>query len=169
MIPEGEYNLCWVVEPPAFETDPETGRLTFPHHPFTAPFAEDVELIATDPTAARTRAYDLVLNGAELGGGSVRIADPDLQMRVLKILGYSEEEVEERFGFFMNALRHGPPPHAGIALGVDRVVGGMLGVDDIRETIAFPKTQRAICMLTGAPGPVSKEQLRELGIRTDSE
>jgi len=168
LIPEGQFNLCWVVEPPAFEPDPETGRLTFPHHPFTSPFTEDLELLSTDPSAARTRAYDLVLNGAELGGGSVRIADPNLQMRIFEILGYSAEEVEQRFGFFMNALRHGPPPHAGIALGVDRVVGGMIGVDDIRETIAFPKTQRAICILTGAPAPVSKEQLRELGISIDA-
>jgi aspartyl-tRNA synthetase len=109
----------------------------------------------------------LVLNGVELGGGSVRIASYDVQMRIFRILVYTEEEVEDRFGFFMNALRYGPPPHGGIALGVDRVVHGMLGLTDIREAIAFPKTQRAVCMLTGAPTRVSEEQLRELGIRIE--
>ena len=170
LIPQDRCELCWIVEPPAFEVDPESGRLTFPHHPFTSPFPEDVELLdSDDPARARTRAYDLVLNGSELGGGSVRIADPALQMRVFRILGYNEQEVAERFGFFMRALRYGPPPHAGIALGVDRVVRGMLGLEDIRETIAFPKTQRAVCMLTGAPGPVTREQLRDLHIRTTSD
>jgi len=165
LIPQGRFELCWVVEAPAFEVDPDTQRLTFPHHPFTAPAPEDVELLRTDPTAARTRSYDLVLNGVELGGGSIRIANRDLQMQVFKVLGYTEQEVEKRFGFFINALRYGPPPHGGIALGVDRVAGGMLGLDDIREVVAFPKTQRAVCMLTGAPTEVSEEQLRELGIR----
>ena len=164
LIPDDSYELCWVVEAPAFETLKEDDTLTFPHHPFTAPYAEDVELLEERPTEARTRSYDLVLNGAELGGGSVRIADPDLQMRIFRILGYSEEEVEERFGFFMRALRHGPPPHAGLALGLDRVVWKLLNLEDIRETIAFPKTQRAMCLLTGAPGEVSETQLRELGI-----
>ena len=167
LIPEGRHDLCWVVEPPAFEPDPETGRLTFPHHPFTSPFPEDVPLLDSNPTAARTRAYDLVLNGVELGGGSVRIADPDLQMRIFGILGYSAEEAEERFGFLIRALRHGPPPHAGIALGLDRLVSKFLGIDDIRETIAFPKTQRGMCPLTGAPGRVTDAQLKEAGIKLD--
>jgi len=166
-IPEGVFNLCWVVEPPAFEHDPQTGRLTFPHHPFTAPFAEDVALLDTDPVSARTRAYDLVVNGVELGGGSVRIADHKLQMKIFDILGYTPEEVEARFGFFLNALRYGPPPHAGIGLGFDRIVATLVGVDDIRETIAFPKTQKAVCMLTGAPAPVAKDQLGDLGIHLD--
>jgi aspartyl-tRNA synthetase len=164
LIPEDSFELCWVVEAPAFEIMKENDQLTFPHHPFTAPFEEDVELLETHPTQARTRSYDLVLNGAELGGGSVRIHDPELQMRIFSILGYSEEEVEERFGFFMRALRHGPPPHAGLALGLDRMVSKMLQLGDIRETIAFPKTQKAICLLTGAPGTVSKVQLDELGL-----
>ena len=167
LIPKGVFNLCWVVEPPAFEPDPETGRLVFPHHPFTSPFEEDIPLLDTNPTAARTRAYDLVVNGVELGGGSVRISNYDVQLKIFSILGYSKEEVEQRFGFFLNALRYGAPPHAGIALGLDRVVSIMLGVDDIREVIAFPKTQRAVCMLTGAPAPVTDEQLKELGIRVD--
>ena len=167
LIPEGRFELCWIVEPPAFELDLQTGQLTFPHHPFTAPYPEDIHLLDSDPTSARSRAYDLVLNGVELGGGSIRIADHNLQMRIFKILGYTQEEVEQRFGFLINALRYGPPPHGGLALGVDRLVGGMLGLEDIRETIAFPKTQRAVCMLTGAPGPVDEAQLRELGIRVD--
>jgi aspartyl-tRNA synthetase len=167
LIPEGRMDMCWIVEPPAFEIDPVTGRLTFPHHPFTAPFAEDVPLLDTDPTAARTRAYDLVLNGWELGGGSIRISNHDLQMRIFQILGYTAQEVEERFGFFMEALRHGPPPHGGIALGLDRVCTRLLGIEDIREVIAFPKTQKAVCMLTGAPTPVGEEQLKELGLRRD--
>ncbi len=166
LIPEHRDELCWVVGAPAFEMDPETGQLTFPHHPFTAPVPEDVGLLESDPTAARSRAYDLVLNGVELGGGSIRIADRDLQMQIFKILGYSEDAVEKRFGFFMNALRYGPPPHGGIALGVDRIVACMLGLEDIRETIAFPKTQRGVCMLTGAPSEVSEAQLKELNIRT---
>ena len=167
LIPEGQHRLCWVVEAPAFEWDQATGRLTFPHHPFTSPFPEDVPLLDSDPTAARTRAYDLVLNGSELGGGSVRINDYQLQMRIFRILGYTDEEISDRFGFFVNALRHGAPPHAGIALGLDRVVGKMLHIEDIRETIAFPKTQRGVCMLTGAPSRVSEEQIRELGIKLE--
>ncbi len=168
LIPDGRWDLCWVVEAPAFELDEQTGRLTFPHHPFTAPFPEDLHLLDTDPTAARTRSYDLVMNGWELGGGSVRIADHERQMRIFRILGYTDEEVQERFGFFMDALRHGPPPHGGIALGLDRIISMLMGVDDIREVIAFPKTQKAVCMLTGAPSPVADAQLRELGIRLDA-
>ncbi|MFP4026310.1 MAG: aspartate--tRNA ligase [Candidatus Brocadiia bacterium] len=167
MVSADEYRLCWVVDAPAFEEDEETGHLTFPHHPFTAPYDDDIDMLDSDPTSVRTRSYDLVLNGVELGGGSVRIADPALQMRIFRILGYTEDEVEERFGFFMRALRHGPPPHAGVALGLDRVIWKMLNVEDIRETIAFPKTQRAVCMLTGAPSEVSKDQLEELGLKID--
>ena len=158
------FRLCWVVDAPAFERAEEGGHLTFPHHPFTAPYPEDIQLFEDRPTDARTKSYDLVLNGVELGGGSVRISDPELQMRVFRILGYSEAEVEDRFGFLMRALRHGAPPHAGIALGLDRVVGKLLGIDDIRETIAFPKTQSGLCILTGAPSRVEDAQLKELGI-----
>ncbi len=164
MVPEDSFELCWVVDAPAFERAEEGGHLTFPHHPFTAPYEEDLELLKSNPTEARTKSYDLVLNGVELGGGSVRISDPELQMQIFNILGYDEEEVEERFGFLMKALRHGAPPHAGIALGLDRVVSKLIGIEDIRETIAFPKTQRGLCMLTNAPAQVSEEQLGELGI-----
>ncbi len=164
MIPRDTFELCWVVDAPAFERSEKGGHLTFPHHPFTAPYPEDLDLLEEKPTEARTKSYDLVLNGVELGGGSVRISDPELQMQVLRILGYSDEDVEDRFGFLMRALRHGAPPHAGIALGLDRVVSKLIGIDDIRETIAFPKTQRGVCMLTGAPAKVEDAQLDELGI-----
>ncbi len=164
LIDEDQFELCWVVDAPAFEAVDDGSHLTFPHHPFTAPYEEDIELLEEDPTSARTRSYDLVLNGAELGGGSVRIADPELQMRIFRILGYTESEVKDRFGFFMRALHHGPPPHAGLALGFDRIVWKMLGLEDIRETMAFPKTQKAVCLLTGAPTEVSEEQLSELGV-----
>jgi len=169
LIPADSYAMCWVVEAPAFEWDELSERLTFAHHPFTAPVAEDAERLADDPTSVRTRSYDLVLNGQEIAGGSIRISDRELQMRVLNILGYSEEEVLERFGFLMNALRYGPPPHGGIAFGFDRCVMTVLGLEDIRETIAFPKTQRAVCLLTNAPSAVDAAQLKELGIRLDEE
>ncbi len=168
MIPSDKFELCWVVDAPAFERA-EDGRLTFPHHPFTAPYEEDIGLLEERPTEARTKSYDLVLNGVELGGGSVRISDPEVQMQVFRILGYTQDEIEDRFGFLMRALNHGAPPHAGIALGLDRVVSKLLGIDDIRETIAFPKTQRGICMLTGAPTRVEEKQLKELGIATSGQ
>jgi aspartyl-tRNA synthetase len=158
-----------VVEAPAFERDEVTGELTFVHHPFTAPYAEDVDKLESDPEAVRTRCYDLVMNGQEVAGGSVRISNYEDQMRVLKILGYGDEEIEERFGFFVRALRYAPPPHGGIAFGFDRLCMVMLGLDDLRETIAFPKTQKAVSLLTGAPDSVSEDQLRELGLRLDLE
>jgi len=168
IIPHGKFDLCWVVDAPAFERAEPGGHLTFPHHPFTAPYEEDIDLLEKKPTEARTKSYDLVLNGVELGGGSMRISDPELQMKVFRILGYSEQEAEERFGFLLRALRHGAPPHAGIALGLDRVTGKLLGIEDIRETIAFPKTQKGLCVLTGAPSRVEDEQLKELAIKVRS-
>jgi len=161
--------LLWVVEAPAFERDELTGRLTFVHHPFTAPFEEDLDRLESDPGSVRTHSYDIVMNGQEMGGGSVRISDPGVQMRVLKMLGYGEQEARQRFGFLLRALRYGPPPHGGIALGLDRVVMCLLGVEDIRDTIAFPKTQRALCPLTEAPSEVDEAQLRELGLRIEDE
>jgi len=164
LIEEGRFELCWITECPAFEINPQTGGLTFLHHPFTSPCEGDLERLESDPTSVRSRAYDLVMNGGEMGGGSIRISDAELQLRVLGLLGFSREEAEDRFGFLLNALRYGAPPHGGIAFGFDRIVAGMLGLDDIRETIAFPKTQRASCPLTGAPAAADPEQLRELGI-----
>ncbi len=169
MVPDDTYALCWVIEAPAFEHDEVSGRLTFAHHPFTAPIAEEADRLESDPTSVRTRSYDLVLNGQEIAGGSIRISDPELQMQILKILGYTQEEVEERFGFFMRALHYGAPPHGGIAFGFDRTVMTMLGLEDIRDTIAFPKTQKAICLLSGAPSPVVADQLQELGLSVDAE
>jgi len=166
LVQKEAFNLCWIVEAPAFEYDEQSGRLTFLHHPFTAPFEEDEPRLESDPTSVRSRSYDLVMNGVELGGGSIRICSPQLQMRVLKLLGIPEQEAQDKFGFLLNALRYGPPPHGGIALGLDRIVAGMLHLDDIREIIAFPKTHRALCPLTGAPSAVDPVQLKELGIST---
>ncbi len=164
LLRDAKDALCWITDPPAFEVDEETGKLTFVHHPFTSPAEEDVDRLESDPTACHARGYDLVMNGQEVGGGSIRIARPDLQMRIFKILGYTEEQMEQRFGFFINALRYGPPPHGGIAFGFDRLVMTLMGIDDIREVIAFPKTQRAVCVLTEAPTRVDDAQLKELGI-----
>jgi aspartyl-tRNA synthetase len=161
--------FCWIVEPPAFEDDERTGDLTFVHHPFTSPVLEDADRLETDPASVRARAYDIVMNGQEVGGGSIRIHDYDMQMRVLRVLGYTKDEVTERFGFLIRALRFGPPPHGGLAIGFDRLVMTMLGADDLRDTIAFPKTQRAVCLLTDAPGPADEAQLRELGIALDEQ
>ncbi len=169
LLNDADDALCWVVEPPAFEQDEVTGEWTFVHHPFTSPRSEDLGKLEDDPGAVRARAYDIVLNGEEVGGGSVRISDYDRQVRVLRVLGYTEEQIQDRFGWFVEALRYGPPPHGGIAFGFDRLVMKLLGVEDLRETIAFPKTQRAVCLLTGAPGLVSEDQLRELGLRLDTD
>ena len=164
LVPQDVFNLCWIVEAPLFELDQRGGGLVFVHHPFTAPSEADVGRLESDPASVCSRAYDLVMNGVELGGGSIRISAPELQMRVLEVLGIPRREAQDRFGFFLNALRYGPPPHGGIALGLDRLVAAMLQLEDIREIIAFPKTQRAICLLTDAPSEVSPEQLKELGI-----
>jgi len=164
LLRNARHALCWITEPPAFEVDEATGRLTFVHHPFTAPAPGDVARLESDPTSCRARGYDLVMDGQELAGGSIRISNCDLQMRIFRLLDYTEEQVQERFGFFVNALRYGPPPHGGIAFGLDRTVMTLLGLDDIREIIAFPKTQRAVCPLTDAPSRVDEEQLGELGL-----
>lgn len=157
----------WVVDFPMFETD-STGRLTPLHHPFTAPEVDSPEALRADPVAAMSRAYDMVLNGYEIGGGSLRIHTSDMQSAVFDILGIGEEEAKAKFGFLLTALDYGCPPHGGIAFGVDRIVMLMAGADSIREVIAFPKTQNANCLLTGAPSAVDNAQLRELGIRIRS-
>ncbi|MEX2458265.1 MAG: amino acid--tRNA ligase-related protein, partial [Actinomycetota bacterium] len=159
LIPEGAWSLVWITEPPLFEAT-DDGGWTPVHHPFTAPATGDL-----DPATAKARAYDLVMNGFELGGGSIRIHDSELQRRVFDALGLSREEAEEKFGFLLRAFRHGVPPHGGIALGLDRVVMLLAGRDNIREVIAFPKTQSGAELLTGAPTPVDPAQLRELGLR----
>ncbi|MGB0733494.1 MAG: aspartate--tRNA ligase, partial [Pontibacterium sp.] len=158
-----EWAPLWVVDFPMFE-ETDNGGLTALHHPFTAPSCSPEELKAA-PLEALSRAYDMVLNGCELGGGSVRIHDQEMQKTVFEVLGISDEEAEEKFGFLLNALRYGAPPHGGLAFGLDRLIMLMTGTDSIREVIAFPKTQSASCMMTEAPGLVSSEQLKELNIR----
>jgi aspartyl-tRNA synthetase len=165
LIPEGKWNFLWVVDFPMFEWDPKEKRWAALHHPFTAPSIDDVAALEANPGAALSRAYDMVLNGNEIGGGSIRIHRSELQSAVFRILGIGAEEAESKFGFLLRALRYGAPPHGGIAFGLDRLTMLLAGTDNIRDVIAFPKTQTAACLLTEAPGSVSEQQLRETGIR----
>jgi aspartyl-tRNA synthetase len=165
LIKEEEYAFLWVTQFPLLEYNEEEKRLEAVHHPFTAPMDEDLHLLDEVPEKVRARSYDLVLNGAEIGGGSVRIHNLPMQEKMFESLGIPREEAALKFGFFLEALRYGAPPHAGIALGFDRLVSILTGVESIREVIAFPKTQRATCPLTDAPSQVDKRQLEELGIR----
>ncbi len=160
-----KWSPVWVVDFPMFERDEESNRWTSLHHPFTAPFADQVELLKTEPGKVLSRAYDMVLNGTEVGGGSIRIHDTGVQKLAFEALGIDDQEAEEKFGFLLDALKHGAPPHGGIAFGVDRVVAMMNEVDSIRDVIAFPKTQRASCLLTQAPSPVDNKNLRELHVK----
>ncbi|REJ65292.1 MAG: aspartate--tRNA ligase [Planctomycetota bacterium] len=158
-------NFSWVVEFPMFEFDEETGGWTAMHHPFTAPRKQDLELLETDPAKCRAQAYDLVINGSEAGGGTIRIHDPQTQQKVFDILGIDEATAAERFGFLMDALKFGAPPHGGIALGIDRFVMLFGGLASLRDCIAFPKTQRATDLMTRAPDEVESKQLKELSIK----
>ncbi len=162
---EDRWAPLWVVDFPMFEKDDATGRWMALHHPFTAPSIADADALRAEPGKALSRAYDMVLNGSEIGGGSIRIHDQAIQSAVFDLLGISAEEAEEKFGFLLTALKYGCPPHGGIAFGLDRIVMLMAGAESIRDVIAFPKTQSAHCPLTNAPGEVSAEQLRETGIR----
>jgi len=160
------FAWCWVTDFPLVEYSEEQGRWIATHHPFTAPRDEDLDKLETDPGAVLARAYDIVCNGVELGGGSVRIHSPQTQQRVFGMLGIDEDEAREKFGFLLDALRFGAPPHGGLALGLDRVVMMMVGAPSLRDVIAFPKTQRGTCPLTEAPSYVDEAQLAELDLKT---
>lgn len=162
--PDQPWAFCWVMEFPLFHWNAEENRWDSEHHPFTAPHPEDASKLTSDPAAVRSRAYDLVFNGLELGSGSIRIHDAALQRTILKHIGMDEQTIDERFGFLLKALQSGAPPHGGFALGIDRLVALATKAESIREVIAFPKTQKAVCLVTSAPSPVDQAQLKELGV-----
>jgi aspartyl-tRNA synthetase len=161
----GALEFCWVTDFPLFEWSEEEKRFVSMHHPFTSPYEEDLPLFETHPDQVRAKAYDLVLNGTEVGGGSVRIHDMDIQRRVFKTLGLTDKETEEKFGYFLEALSLGAPPHGGIAHGFDRLVMLLAGEESIREVIPFPKTTGALDLMTGSPSAVDDRQLDELGLK----
>ncbi len=164
LIPKDSFNFLWVVEFPWFKYNDEEKRWEAEHHPFTAPYEEDLQFIESDPQRVRGKAYDLVLNGVEISSGSIRIHDRQTQLRIFKAIGLGDEEVKARFGFLLDAFSYGAPPHGGIAPGLDRLIAMMTGSPSIRDVIAFPKTQKAACFMTGAPSDVSEKQLKELGL-----
>jgi len=167
LLDDKQFNLLWVIDFPMFEEDDETGDLKAMHHPFTCPKLDQLDMLDTDPVAVKANAYDIVLNGVELGGGSIRIHDKDLQAKMFEILGLTKEECDEKFGFLIEAFKYGVPPHGGLAYGLDRLVMLLLGEQSIREVIAFPKNQNAQCLVCEAPAPVDEAQLEELGIELD--
>ncbi|MFB0524618.1 MAG: aspartate--tRNA ligase [Phycisphaerae bacterium] len=163
---EKSFEFVWVVGFPLFEWNENQSRFDSLHHPFTAPIQEDLDKLETDPASVRSQAYDIVVNGCEIGGGSIRIHDPKIQRKVFELLHISKQQAEQQFGFFLRALEYGAPPHGGIAIGLDRLIMLLTGTDNIRDVIAFPKTQRGQCLLTDAPGEVDQRQLEELSLRT---
>jgi aspartyl-tRNA synthetase len=162
---KNNFSFHWVVDFPLFEWDDETQRYYATHHPFTSPMEEDLQYLDTDPGKVRAKAYDLVVNGAELGGGSIRIHDNKIQQTMFDKMGMSEKEIEDKFGYFIKSLKYGAPPHGGLALGLDRIVMTLVGTDNIRDVIAFPKTTSGLSLMDGSPSEVSDEQLVELGIK----
>ena len=167
LINPKQYNLVWVLEFPLLEWSPEDKRYAAVHHPFTAPMDEDIANIDSNPKSVRAKAYDLVLNGSEIGGGSIRIHRSDIQQKMFERLGLGEEEIKEKFGYFVDALKYGTPPHGGIAFGIDRIASIFAGTESIRDVIAFPKTQKATDLMSGAPDYVEPKQLKELYIKSD--
>ena len=168
-LKKDDFKFLWVTEFPLLEYSEEQGRFVAMHHPFTMPMEEDLALIDTDPGAVRAKAYDIVLNGTEMGGGSVRIHQSDIQSKMFEVLGFTKEQANEQFGFLLEAFKYGVPPHAGLAYGLDRMVMLMVGADSIRDVIAFPKVKDASCLMTEAPSPVDEKQLKELGIEVSQE
>ena len=164
LLKKDDFKFLWVTEFPLLEYSEEEDRYVAMHHPFTMPMDEDIQYIDTDPGRVRAKAYDIVLNGVEMGGGSVRIHQADIQSKMFKVLGFTPERANEQFGFLLSAFKYGVPPHAGLAYGLDRVVMLMVGADSIRDVIAFPKVKDASCLMTEAPGEVDEKQLQELGI-----
>ena len=164
LLDKNEYKFLWVTEFPLLEWNEEAGRYTAMHHPFTMPMEEDLHLIDTDPGKVRAKAYDIVLNGTEIGGGSVRIFNQEIQSKMFEVLGFTKEQAQEQFGFLLNAFKYGVPPHAGLAYGFDRMVMLMVGADSIRDVIAFPKVKDASCLMMEAPAAVDEKQLEELSI-----
>jgi len=165
MANKEKLEFLWVVDFPLFFYNEDEDRFDSNHHPFTSPKLEELELLEKDPLKLKSIAYDLVLNGVEIGGGSRRINDIDLQRKIFKLLKLSDKEIEEKFGFFLDALKYGAPPHLGIAFGMDRIVMLLTGEESIREVISFPKTTSSLCLLTGSPSEVSDKQLDELKIK----
>ena len=164
LIDKNSYDILWITEFPMFEYSEEEGRVVAVHHPFTSPMDEDLEFIETEPLKARAKAYDIVINGQEAGGGSIRIHRREVQEKMFKILGFTPESIKERFGFFVDAFKYGAPPHGGLALGLDRLTMLITKTDSIKEVIAFPKVQTASCLMTGAPDFVDDKQLKDLHI-----
>ncbi len=169
LLKKDVFKFLWVTEFPLLEYSEEQGRFTAMHHPFTMPMEEDWALIDTNPGAVRAKAYDIVLNGTELGGGSVRIHQGDIQSKMFEVLGFTKEQANEQFGFLLDAFKYGVPPHAGLAYGLDRVIMLMVGADSIRDVIAFPKVKDASCLMSEAPAPVDPKQLVDLGIKVSEE
>ncbi len=169
IIPENTYELCWVTEFPLFEYSEEEQRFVAEHHPFTSPMDEDLPFLETDPGRTRAKAYDIVLNGYELGGGSIRIHSSEIQSRMFRLLGFNDEDIQDRFGFLVDAFKYGAPPHGGLAIGFDRLAMLLAGADNIKDVIAFPKMQNASCLLTGAPDVVEQKQMDELYISSTAE
>ena len=162
---KNKFSFLWILDFPLLEFDEDSGRYAAMHHPFTSPMDEDISLLDSEPAKARAKAYDVVINGAEVGGGSIRIHNREIQEKMFNLLGLSKEEADSKFGFLLEALKYGCPPHGGIALGLDRIVMILTGTENIRDVIAFPKTTSGLSLMDGAPSNVDDIQLKELGIK----